>query len=128
MRSPNCSEIPDIGSLWQHQKHDPQAGKHHQYRVKLVTVPAMSPAYHGNAGLLIDRFACTHKESGAAIFICSGWGDGRTFYAYGMESRLWEVGVLVVYRNIRPEQGGEAWARPLHLFNSGKFTGIEAGL
>ncbi|MEM9947883.1 MAG: hypothetical protein AAF810_17735 [Cyanobacteria bacterium P01_D01_bin.36] len=97
--------IPRPGEIWQHQKHDEEAGHFHQYEIICITEPGECPFDDAPS-----MFTCVHVETGR-------WHD----VLFNADPRCWMHPALdvahVVYQNIVPEMDGEkVWGRALNDF------------
>ena len=102
---------PAAGQIYRHRKHDPNAGKWHEYEV-IAVVNAGSPPRDAEG---LYTYA-THTESGKA----------HGLLAKGGFRNWWCTPVLneccVLYRSTK---GKNRWLRPLSMFTDGRFTLVE---
>lgn len=100
---------PQVGEIWQHQKHDETDGGFHQYEIVAVTQPLRDDL----DGTTFWGLKATHTETGDQLSI-SCCEHTMAFVASCAEYAGLE---FVIYQHIIPEEhGGKVWARPLDNF------------
>ena len=111
---------PQRGEVWRHRKHDPAAGKWHEYEIVGVSNP---DAYvQGNA--MVPDGVAKHTESGEILTIIRS-GDA-VFLMDQDRQTLEEPHVLY----LATEQDTtlaviQTWARPLARFMAGRFPKVD---
>lgn len=106
-------------SLWRHRKHDPGAGKFHQYEIICVTAAAQERDRHGDAYALACLFTSMHTETAELWEVCGNSGPNK--YLWNSATGEWCQVPMVIYVGIH-DPLGMPWARELSQFIDGRFT------
>lgn len=110
---------PTPGQICRHRKHDPAAGKWHEYRVVGIVQPFPETPGEGMRTSFLLPTVYRHTETDHKHVLT---GCGTSIFTHGIEE------AHVAYKSTRPDLCDPEWRwclRPLDMFMDGRFTLVD---